>query len=149
MSFLFNFQIKHFFSTLGWLGLLLLFVPLSSSITVPIDTLWTSIGLMSLGVIGYSWTEYRNQLPGIKNNGIFTKSLSARGLWGWGVGLLLTAFYIAIYFYPEILGYRSDGKQCGCGCHIRSFESRTQRKPCHTMVSLRDAIHARYPSFWC
>ena len=113
MSFLFNFQIKHFFSALGWLGLLLLFVPLSFSITASIDALWLSLGLMSLGVIGYSWTEYRNQLPGIKNNGVFTKSVSARGLWGWGVGLLLTAFYIAIYFYPEILGYRSDGNNVG------------------------------------
>jgi polyferredoxin len=68
---------------------------------------------LSIGVLGYAYFQYRGQLPGIKNNGVFTNSLSARGLWGWSVGVLLTAFYITIYFYPEWLGYRSEGGSVG------------------------------------
>ncbi|MGB0256103.1 MAG: 4Fe-4S binding protein [Flavobacteriaceae bacterium] len=104
---------KSLCTGLGWIGLILLLWPLSNRSSPQPWILWTSMASLSIGVLGYAYFQYRGQLPGIKNNGVFTNSLSARGLWGWSVGVLLTAFYITIYFYPEWLGYRSEGASVG------------------------------------
>ena len=108
-----NLYVKQTFTLLGWLGLSGLFLPLLLDTPLSETMLWFSLGSIALGTIGYAWQHYRGQLPGIKNNSVFHRSLSARGLGGWSVGVLLTAFYIALYFYPEWLGYRSDGNSVG------------------------------------
>ena len=104
---------KYAFTLMGWLGLLGLCLPLVMPL---LDTTWyltSSLCLIGVGVVGYSWQQYLGQSPGIKNNGVFHKSLSARGLGGWSLGVVLTAFYIALYFYPEWLGYRKEGTSIG------------------------------------
>ncbi|MGC6421242.1 MAG: 4Fe-4S binding protein [Flavobacteriaceae bacterium] len=106
-------QSKKGFTLLGWIGLGLMFLPLFISVTHPSWILVTSLLFLMVGVLGYSWQQYAKQQPGIKNNGVFHRSLSARGLGGWSVGVLLTAFYIALYFYPEWLGYRTEGPSVG------------------------------------
>ena len=107
------FRNKLFYSLLGWSGIALLFIPLFQNNPTTTWQLVASLGLMSAGVIGYSFCEYQGTLPGIKNNGVFQKSVSARGLWGWSVGVLLTTFYIALYFFPEWLGFNANGKSQG------------------------------------
>ena len=104
---------KSLFTVLGWIGLILLLLPLSNLSSPETWILWASLATLSIGVVGYAYFQYRGELPGIKNNGVFTNSLSARGVWGWSVGVLLTAFYITLYFYPEWLGYRSEGASVG------------------------------------
>ncbi len=68
-----------------------------------------SILLMSAGIIGFGWHTYMSKLPGIKNNGIWISSMTNRGLWGWLAGIIITAFYICLYIYPETLGLNGDG----------------------------------------
>lgn len=60
-----------------------------------------SLGFMAIGIIFYSLGRYKH--AGIKNNFVFTNSLSGKGLLGWIVGLLLTAFYIHLYWFSETL----------------------------------------------
>lgn len=95
---------------LGLGGLILLLIPLfNSNFSGSSVGFICSLVLISLGTVLYSDGLYKGTLPGIKNNGVWFDGLSSRGVLGWFVGIALTAFYIALYFYPETLGYRSEG----------------------------------------
>ncbi len=70
-----------------------------------IEKLWLwfilSIGFMTAGGIIYALSAYGWRIPGIKNDHIFHSSVKSRGWLGISLGILLLAFYIIIYFYPE------------------------------------------------
>jgi len=74
-----------------------------------------SLGLISIGIIVYSREAYLTKLEGIKNDGQWFKSISSRGVWGWILGLILTGFYIVLYFFAEYLGLGqgADGTNTG------------------------------------
>ena len=55
----------------------------------------------------YSYTIYFKSSAGIKNNHVWTKSLTNRGVLGWITAIVLTTFYVLLYWWPEILGYQS------------------------------------------
>ena len=57
--------------------------------------------------------SYGNKSKGIKNDGVFFKSLSARGLWGWILGIFVSGFYVVLYFFPEYMGLVKDGSNKG------------------------------------
>ena len=71
--------------------------------------LGSALSLIALGTIIYSRSAYLNKQEGIRNDGTWFKSISSRGIWGWVVGLVLTGFYILLYFFPQYLGLASDG----------------------------------------
>ena len=100
------------FLGMSGLGILLLAV---FNVGFPNKTLWLTLALsaITIGTILFSWDAYSRKLPGIKNDGVWFKSISSRGLWGWMAGLALTGFYIVLYFYPEYLGLVSDGDNTG------------------------------------
>ena len=62
------------------------------------------IGLIALGTIVFARQMYLKKLEGIKNDGVWFKSISSRGLIGWLTGVVITGFYIVLYFYPQYLG---------------------------------------------
>lgn len=78
-------------------------------------TLWLSLSLTAIagGIIWYTKASYAGKTDGIKNDGVYFKSLSSRGLWAYILGLVLTGFYIILYFYPELLGLRKDAENIG------------------------------------
>ena len=98
---------------IGFLGLILLSTALFT--TYENKILWLSLSflLMTLGGLFYFQTVYGKPLPGIKNDSVWFSALSSRGLSGWILGMGLTAFYIAIYWFPEILGFNSEDKSSG------------------------------------
>ncbi len=79
------------------------------------SALWltASILAMFVGVIWFSRAEYANKQKGIKNDGVWFKSISSRGVLAWIGGIVLTGFYIVLYFYPEYLGLVKDGDNKG------------------------------------
>ena len=85
------------------MGILLLAI---FNVSFPNKALWLTLSLsaISIGTIWFSWDAYSKKIPGIKNDGVWFKSISSRGLWGWVAGLALTGFYVVLYFYPEYLG---------------------------------------------
>lgn len=98
--------IQKFGLALAGLGLLTLFLawgnlPIPSTIGLSI-----ALGGILIGTTIYSYRLYLKQPEGIKNNGVMFKSLTSRGVLGWIAGVILTGFYIIIYFYPEYLGYK-------------------------------------------
>ena len=97
---------------LSGLGILIL---AAFNVNFPNKTLWMTLSLsaISIGTIWFSWDAYSQKIPGIKNDGVWFKSISSRGLWGWVLGLVLTGFYIVLYFYPEYIGLVSEGDNKG------------------------------------
>ncbi len=68
-----------------------------------------SMLLISSGIIGFAWRSYLTRPSGIQNNGIWFRSISSRGILGWITGLILTFFYIILYWYPQYLGLGIEG----------------------------------------
>ncbi|MCF4100833.1 4Fe-4S binding protein [Gillisia sp. M10.2A] len=81
----------------------------------PNKTVWLSISLsaITVGIIWFSKATYANKHEGIKNDGVWFKAISNRGYLAWISGILLTGFYIVLYFYPEYLGLVEKGDNTG------------------------------------
>ena len=75
--------------------------------------LYASLSALLIGIVVYSRATYANKLPGIKNDAVFFKSISNQGFWAWIIGILLTAFYVALYWFPHYLGLGTDGQNTG------------------------------------
>lgn len=69
-----------------------------------------SLVLITAGTILFANDIYLKKLEGIKNDGVWFKSISSRGILGWLTGVGLTAFYIVLYFYAELLGLGTNGE---------------------------------------
>lgn len=95
---------------IGVVGLFILTLALFNT-NFPNKGLFLSLALatISTGIVIYARESYLTKLEGIKNNGVWYKSISSRGVWGWIVGVILTTFYIVLYFYPQYLGLGKDG----------------------------------------
>lgn len=74
---------------------------------------WFSMALIFSGTVTFGWRTYLTQPEGIKNNGVWFKSLSARGIAGWVLGIVLTAFYVLLYWFPQYLGYKEGVANTG------------------------------------
>jgi len=74
--------------------------------------LW--LGAVSLtGIVGGVWLfaygRYAGLPEGIKNNGLWWRSLTSRGVSGWMLAVALTGFYILLYWWPQYLGLGQNG----------------------------------------
>ncbi|HMB63929.1 MAG TPA: 4Fe-4S dicluster domain-containing protein [Eudoraea sp.] len=81
----------------------------------PDKGLWLTLALVAItaGTIWFAGASYGHRHKGIRNDGVFFKSLSGRGLWGWFLGIFITGFYIILYFYPEYMGLVKEGENTG------------------------------------
>jgi polyferredoxin len=61
------------------------------------------IFLVLFGAAMHILPELRLSLPGIKNSGIFHRSISSRGLLGIVTGAILIIFYILLYWFPTYI----------------------------------------------
>ncbi len=94
---------------IGLTGLLIGIVAISGFYFSSKVAVVISLLLMCVGVALYGHQSYAGQIPGIKNNLVWFRGLTNRGLVSWIIALSLTGFYILLYFYPEILGLRETG----------------------------------------
>jgi polyferredoxin len=95
---------------LGMTGLLMLFIAWAGVVFPSTGmALSLSLGLITVGTVIYARRSYLTQPEGIKNNGVWFKSISALGILGWAAGVLLTAFYVLLYWFPAYLGLGENG----------------------------------------
>lgn len=103
---------QKFGLTLAALGVLILLLAIAN---VPMQPQWLflslSLGGILLGTTLYAVRAYLSQPSGIKNNGVMFTSLINRGVLGWIVGIILTGFYVLLYWYPQFLGLGQDGAE--------------------------------------
>jgi ferredoxin-type protein NapH len=86
------------------IGIFILFLAL---VGVELRSIWiliSSFFLIISGMVVYTHRSYQGQSPGIKNNGVWHASISNKGIIAWLVGIFLTLFYIALYWFPSYLG---------------------------------------------
>lgn len=98
--------------TLASLGVLGLIVSLPFS-TIPQPAMWLVLSLSAIvaGTVLYARHSYGNKPAGIKNDGVWHRDLTSRGVVAWVIGLILTGLYALLYFYPEYLGQAAEGEQ--------------------------------------
>ncbi len=109
---------------LGVIGLFILVLALFNT-NFPNKSLFliAALGLISVGTILFANDAYLKKLEGIKNDGVWFKSISSRGVLGWITGIVLTLFYIVLYFYPQLLGLRNKWNfKYRIGFFIRPFK---------------------------
>jgi len=101
---------QKIFAAIGGIGLLIFvlgWLNVTASINAPM--LYAALLLSISGVVGYAVFTYRHHSAGIKNDNIFFNSLTNRGLWAWLVGIVITGFYVLLYFFEEWLGFSESG----------------------------------------
>lgn len=105
---------QKFATFLGMTGLGIFILSLFN-FDFPNKGVWLTLSLLAIsaGVIWFTKAQYGHKEKGIKNDGVWFKSVSSRGLLGWLVGLALTGFYVVLYFYPQYLGLVKDGDNHG------------------------------------
>lgn len=62
-----------------------------------------TLGSMTLGIVLYTIGTYGGHTAGIKNNHVMFNSLTNRGVLGFAAGILLTLFYVQLYWHAESL----------------------------------------------
>jgi len=96
---------------IGTVGLFILVLALFNA-NFPNKSLFLilSMGFIAIGSIWFSNDLYLSKSKGIKNDGVWFKSISSKGIFAWVTGILLTCFYIVLYFFPQYLGQSSNGE---------------------------------------
>ncbi|MDT8414228.1 MAG: 4Fe-4S binding protein [Flavobacteriaceae bacterium] len=96
---------------LGFLGLFILLLAFFE-INLPSQPLFLTISLLSIaaGIVFYTLDLYKNHPAGIKNNGVWLKDFTNGGTWAWILGVVLTIFYVLLYWFPETVGQGGSGK---------------------------------------
>ena len=100
---------QKFIIATGIVGLFVLVLTLFNLDSFSEIALYTSLSLICLSVCAFAADVYLSKPEGIKNNGVWFKSISSRGLYGWLTGVVLTFFYMVLYFYPQYLGLNLNG----------------------------------------
>ena len=106
---------------IGSVGLLGLFISIPGQRPLGVYSLPILVAIMAIGLFIYTYASYSGKPEGIKNHGVFHSTLTHRGLLGWVAGILLTGFYILLYWYPELLGL-GNGESGNSGV-IKLFDS--------------------------
>lgn len=97
--------------SIGFVGLFILALAFLN-INFPNKTLWLSVSILSIlsGIVLYANSTYLSRSEGISNNGVFQKSISNKGIFAWVVGIVLTTFYVVLYWFPVYLGLAQNGE---------------------------------------
>ncbi len=61
-----------------------------------------SFGLITVGGVLYYWRRWAGSTPGIKHDDTTFRDIQTRGLWAWGLAVVITLFYVAYYWYDEL-----------------------------------------------
>ncbi|MGB0789383.1 MAG: 4Fe-4S binding protein, partial [Marinirhabdus sp.] len=101
-------------SVIGLTGLAIIVTALFN-VHFPNKALFLSaaLGMIAVGGVWFAKAAYLNEHAGIKNNGVYFKSLASRGFWAWCLGIFITLFYVALYWFPQYLGFVKDGDNTG------------------------------------
>jgi Pyruvate/2-oxoacid:ferredoxin oxidoreductase delta subunit len=96
--------IKRLGLALLGLGFIFLAITLANiSNSQPILFLFLTVGLITIGSIIYIIAQAVEVPAGIKNDHVFFKGISSRGIIGWLLAIIITVFYIILYWFHSYL----------------------------------------------
>lgn len=86
------------------LGTLFLLIGLTGiSRQFPVLLLILSFGLLTAGALIYFLPQLKESPAGIKNNKLFFNILTSRGIPAWIFGIIITGFYVILYWFPVLI----------------------------------------------
>jgi polyferredoxin len=93
------------------IGLLTLLCAAAGALNHRAPAVFLCIALLSIGggALWYAWAQYAAQPAGIKNNHNFTTNIGSKGAAAWLIGVVLTGFYVLLYWFPTLLGLGTGG----------------------------------------
>lgn len=96
---------------LAVLGVLILFLAIFG-VNFPSSALFTGISILAMiaGAVLFAHGSYTDKPAGIKNDHVWFKSLTNRGMLGWIFAIIFTGFYVLLYWFPEYLGQGQNGE---------------------------------------
>lgn len=87
------------------LGLLLLAVSLGGiPVSYRVFYFILIFGMIIIGALLFFISQIKDAPAGIKNNKIFFRAITSGGAPAWVLGILITAFYIILYWFPFLIG---------------------------------------------
>ncbi len=85
-------------------GLLFLLISLTGATnSQPVVFLILSFGLIMAGAAAFYIVQVKELPPGVNNNGVYFSAMKHRGLSAWILGIIMTGFYIALYWFPSLI----------------------------------------------
>lgn len=91
--------------SLGGISILFVLIAIADTILISYTAhLILILTTATAGVGFYAWSVYQNKAPGIQNDGAWFYQLTRRGGAAWVLGIVLTGFYVLLYWYPAVLG---------------------------------------------
>jgi polyferredoxin len=95
---------------LGFIGLFILILAFFN-VNFPHKAGWLflSITFIFCGIILFSKGVYPGNKKGVNNDGVFHRSISNRGGLAWIIGVVITSFYVVLYWFPVYLGFGENG----------------------------------------
>ena len=61
------------------------------------------LGLLSTGTLAWSWLKFGHHPAWVQQDNLWRRASTGRGALAWVTGLVLTGFYIVLYWWPELL----------------------------------------------
>lgn len=100
-------KVAAFIGSIGLLILGLYFINFQTGI----DSIALSLSmlLITIGVIWYAYRSHYLKPAGIHNDGIMFSSAKSKGIIGWMSGIVITGFYVLLYWFPNLLGLNEAG----------------------------------------
>jgi ferredoxin len=62
---------------------------------------YLAIGFVSAGTLAWSWLVFGNKPAGVQHNNLWLRASTARGAIAWATGLVLTGFYVVLYWFSN------------------------------------------------
>ncbi len=101
---------KYISFALGFFGLLLLLLHgFGLGIMRPSVDLFLALTTISGSILVYAYHKYSGHPMGIKNDGQWQNGFTSRGWTAIVSGIIITGFYILLYFFPKYLGLGGEG----------------------------------------
>ena len=70
---------------------------------------YLALGLVSAGTLTWSWLKYGQHPAGVQQNNLWLRASTGRGAIAWVTGLVLTGFYVVLYWYSGDDGHGHFG----------------------------------------
>ena len=70
---------------------------------------WLALGLVSTGTLAWSWLKYGQHPAGVQQNNLWLRASTGRGAVAWVTGLVLTGFYVVLYWFSNDDGQGNFG----------------------------------------
>lgn len=112
---------------IGMTGLFIIIVSWLSTwtgVALPGASWWLFVALAAIlvGTVIFARGSYLPLPEGIKNNGVWFKSMSARGVVGWISAIAITGLYVLLYWFPKLLGLGDAAKGVANGGLVALFD---------------------------